>query len=218
MENQEQKQPDVNTSQTGQPPEPASPQPPEPTGPQPPEPTGPQPPEPVTPGVRPYEPAKSQTTKVQETVDRNLAEQAARRKLTDEVIAKRKQTAAKADTAILPAVTPENNIEVKQKTEPVVAATPEPAEPCTGQPENPVEAAAIEYGEKAAAAILAEVKKSADARELREIAMHNAGMDAMKEQVAQVQAMCDILSDIGGSMKDIADSLKGMEVEYCSKG
>lgn len=151
----------------------------EPDSPQPPEPEGPQPPEPAV---------KSRSEQVQATIDRNLAEKAARQKLTDEVIAKRKQTAA---LEAQPAA------EAEQKAEADRAALPETAKPIV----------LPEPGEKVAADATAEivdtVKKDAKARELREIEMHNAQMDSMN-------ALVETLSDINAALKEIAQSLQNI--------
>ncbi len=207
MENQEQKQPDVNVSQAGSPPEPASPQPPEPASPSPPEPAKPSPPEPAKPGVVPFEsPNKSRQEAVQATVDRNLVDREARQAITDAVVAKREAARVKAAlesqkdfAANAAAETDAEKILADAEDMSILA---ERKADGSAQP-GTVEAAAIEYGEKAAAAILAEVKKSADARELREIEMHNTMMDATKEVTAQAQATYDLLSDIGGSLQRI---------------
>lgn len=124
----------------------------------------------------PESPVKSKSDQVQETVDRNLAERAARQKVTDEVIAKRKQTAALEAAA-------------------AVTSAEQRAEAVQGEDEAKI----------ATAEILAEVKKKADARELREIEMHNAMMDAVKEVMAQTQAACDYLNDIIRLLTNIAD-------------
>jgi hypothetical protein len=149
----------------------------------------------------PESPVKSKSDQVQETVDRNLADRAARQKTTDELIAKRKQTAALEAAAVVTsaeqmAKTGQSLAKGLHKAaEAVEAKAAEAAEAVQGEDE----------AKQATAEILAVVKTKADARELREIEMHNATMDALKEVTAQMQAACDYLNDIIALLTIISD-------------
>lgn len=208
MENQDQEKTDVNVSQAGQPSEPASPQPPEP----------------AKPGVVPFEsPVKSRQQLVQETVDRNLAERAARQKITDDL--KKKRTYVEVAAAIRRAETGPALVKglrsaadmveaetaaadqfaagkaiAEQEAEAVQAAN-DAVQVVTPPVVTPAFDSAIDRAAEATNKIMDEVMRTSQSRELREIAMHNAMMDANKESMAQAAAMCDLLSDIGGSLQ-----------------
>lgn len=213
-----------------------------------PDPAGPQPQKP--------EPVKSNSTRLQETIDQAAEKAAARRKITESVKDKRKQEAALREKHLeaIEGLDPEAvllaNVDGKlarglrkaadeidrisaQKTEPtppqratsMTSPNPEPAAlelgeikaeavqaaleaaPVVleaGQAANDVSSSHIEYEAKEAArAIFNEVKKNANARELREIEMHNSQMDMMLQITngmgsitEALQGICKILSDI----------------------
>lgn len=178
-----------------------------------PDPAGPQPQKP--------EPVKSNSTRLQETIDQAAEKAAARRKITESVKDKRKQEAALrekhleafevqlvAEQAALEGGQAAAALEPKLreiKTEAVQAALEAaPVVPEAVQAANDVSSSHIEYEAKEAArAIFNEVKKNANARELREIEMHNSQMDMMLQITngmgsitEALQGICKILSDI----------------------
>jgi len=137
------------------------------------------------------EPAvKSRAAEVQATVDRNLAEHAARQKLTDEVIAKRKQIAA---------------LEAAEQTEEQIQA----AESCTGVNEDAEEKEGI--AAESTAEIVNHVIAMSNTRELREIEMHNSMMDALKEVTGNIGDTVELLKAISVNLSDIAQTMKSKE-------
>jgi acyl transferase domain-containing protein len=177
----------------------------------------------------PESPVKSRSDQVQETVDRNLAERAARQKTTEEVIAKRKQTAALEQAEQMAKTGPALARGLHKAAEVVEAKAAEAAEAVEA-----VEAAAAvtSYEQKTEAVqevtpessdeeknaeadkIVKDLLNKSHTRELREIEMHNIMIDALKEVTGQTQATCDLLSDIAGSMKEIASSISDIIAKH----
>lgn len=164
---------------------------------------------------------------MQETVDRNLAERAARQKLTDEIIAKRKQTAAleaklraavEVDSVVGPAaleaeraitekrdIAADPSLEAEQKAEHhngqialggVWAEAVQAADSCTDDEIKKVMTAIFDFSKKL------------DARELREIEMHNAQIDAMQDQINAIKNITEVLETLCNIVNDISDSSK----------
>jgi len=184
----------------------------------------------------PESPVKSRAKLLQETVDRKLAEREARQILTDQLLARRKQAAElkEANARRIAAAEAVTSAEQMAKTGPalakglhkaaeeVEAKTAEAAAAITSQDkavaadDDDMNHAAFadlsldeqfELGMKISNELLQEIRRDNIAKELRQIEMHNTMMDVLKEVTAQSGAICDLLSDIGGSMKDMATAL-----------
>lgn len=155
-------------------------------------PESPQSPEPASP--QPTEPAvKSRSEQVHETIDRNLAEREAKQKITDGVIAKRKQTAALEAAAA-----------VTKGQGDLAAAEAEADQVVQG---TKVVDDVLDIGVKTAVSLMDLVKSDLNSRETREIEMHNATLDTMNAQTETANKICEALIDISKTMTETLRAL-----------
>jgi hypothetical protein len=149
---------------------------------------------------------KSRAAEVQATVDRNLAEREARQNITDEVLAKRKQTAALEAKVVVDQAAAVTSSEQMARTEPGLAKgkAADIVDSKTAEADALEKAAAVTSSEQmanaATAEIINDVMKKSNARELREIEMHNAQMDS-------VNSLVTTLSVISNNIREVAEVL-----------
>jgi len=168
---------------------------------------------------QPPEPVKSSTTRLQETIDRAADQKAARSKITESVVDKRKQAAAQREAILKEiekqALEGQAALETEPAAEAVQSESEDEVDPVGIQPEPPDLAEmsfdeTLNFGLKYSMGLLETVKKDSKARELREIEMHNSQMDtmihivnAMNNVMEALKTMCNRLSDINDTLTDI---------------